>query len=128
MFLVFKRSCSKLENTTFHPSGVINFFIAYDTWSRDLNTDFTLKDSLFGSVKLTKNSDTDKYFYCRCGIDLRSEFSLSNGSLGKGFTIFGVDVSSLMYFVNKRKDILIHGKVSTQELKYYINNRSSLFN
>ena len=37
-------------------------FIVYelDTWSWDLDTDFTLKDCLFGSVKQTKNADTDK--------------------------------------------------------------------
>ena len=35
------------------------FFIAYelDTWSRDLNSDFTLKHCLFGGVKLAKNAD-----------------------------------------------------------------------
>ena len=32
-----------------------------DTRSRDLNSDFTLKDYLFGGVKLAKNSDPDKY-------------------------------------------------------------------
>ena len=42
---------------------MVNLFIAYelDTWSWDLDTDFSLKDCLFGAVKLTKNADTDKY-------------------------------------------------------------------
>ena len=118
MLLVFKESCLKLENATFNPSGVINFFVVYelDTWSRDLNTGFTLKDYLFRSVKLTKNSDPDKYSDSGCGFHLRSEFSLSESSLGKTFTIFVVDMSSSMHIDNKRKDILIFGKVSTQEL------------
>ena len=30
---------------------------------RNLNTDFTLCNCLFGSVKLTKNVDLDKYKY-----------------------------------------------------------------
>ena len=34
-----------------------------DTWTGDLNTDFTLKDYLFGVVKLTKNAGPDKYSY-----------------------------------------------------------------
>ena len=42
--LVFKGSCLKQKNTTFTPRN--NFFVAVfnelDTWSRDLNSDFTL--------------------------------------------------------------------------------------
>ena len=54
--------------------GVINFFVFYelDTWSRDLNADFTLNDCLLGNVKLTKNSDTDIYSYFGCGIGFYS--------------------------------------------------------
>ena len=54
-------------------------------WPRDLNTNFTLDNCLFGSVKLTKNADPDKYVYTGYGIgfDLRSEFSLPDGSVGK---------------------------------------------
>ena len=38
-----------------------NFYNFYtlDRWSRDLDTDFTLRDCLFGFVKLTKNADPD---------------------------------------------------------------------
>ena len=35
-----------------------NFYIL-DRWSRDLDTDFTLRNRLFGFVKLTKNADPD---------------------------------------------------------------------
>ena len=59
----FKGSCLKQEDKTpFTPKNVVNIFIVYElnTWSRDLNTDFTLKDCLFGAVKLTKNADPDK--------------------------------------------------------------------
>ena len=34
------------------------------------NTDFTLKDCLFGTVKITKNADPDKYSYSGYGIEL----------------------------------------------------------
>ena len=34
-----------------------------DAWLRDSNTTFTLGNCLFGSLKLTKNADTDKYGY-----------------------------------------------------------------
>ena len=49
----------------FNPKNLINLIIVseLDTWPRDLNTDFTLKYCLFGSVKLTKNADPDMYKY-----------------------------------------------------------------
>ena len=45
--LKFKGSCLKQEDL--------------NTWSRDLNFEFTLKDCFFGSVKLAKDADTGKY-------------------------------------------------------------------
>ena len=60
--LVFKGSCLKQKNATYAPPNIIYFFIVFelDTWSRDLNSDFTLKDCLFGGVKLAKYADPDK--------------------------------------------------------------------
>ena len=48
---------------------MVNLFIVnkLDTWSSGLNNDFTLKDCLFGYIKLT---DSDKYKYSGYGIDL----------------------------------------------------------
>ena len=44
---------------------MVNLFIVYElnTWSRDLNTDSTLKEYLYGSVRLTMNANPDKYKY-----------------------------------------------------------------
>ena len=39
---------------------------------RNLNTDFILNDWLFGSVKLTKNVNPDKYKYSGYGIGFDS--------------------------------------------------------
>ena len=39
-----------------------------DARSRDLNSDFTLKDCWFGSVKLVENVGLDKYVYSGYGI------------------------------------------------------------
>ena len=79
---------------------------------------FTLKDCLFGCVKLAKNADPDKYVYSRYGIEFDSslEFLLSDGSAGKNVIIFRVDFSSFVHADNKGKDILILGKGPTQEL------------
>ena len=47
------------------------------TWSRDLNTVFTLHNCLFGAAKLTTNADPGKYGYSGYGVgfDARSQFS-----------------------------------------------------
>ena len=44
------------------PKKVINSYISYilSTWLRTLNTDFALGNSLFSSVKLTKNAGPNK--------------------------------------------------------------------
>ena len=87
---------------------------------------------MFGAVKLTKNADPDKYKYSGSGIgfDLRSEFLLSDGSMGKNVIIVGDDMSSSVHINNKRKDVLILGERPTQvlddtaltaEVKYSIN-------
>ena len=86
---------------------MVNLFIVYelDRWSRELNTDFTLKYCLFGAVKLTKNADPDKCKYSGYGLgfDSRSEFSLPDGSMSKSVIIFGVDMSSSVHIDNKKK-------------------------
>ena len=72
---------------------VINLYTSYTLGSqlRNLNTDFALGNCLFGSVKLTKNADLDKYKYTGYGIgfDPRSEFLFTDGSFGKNVIIFG---------------------------------------
>ena len=71
-------------------------------WSRNLNSNFTLKGSLFGGVKLAKNADPDQYVYTSYGIgfDSRSEFSLPDCTMGKNVIIFGVDMNSLGHIDN----------------------------
>ena len=61
------------------------FCYALDRWSRDLNTEFTLGNWLFGSAKLTKNADPDKYKYrgCDIGLDSLLQFSFTDGSMEK---------------------------------------------
>ena len=110
--LKFKGSSLKQEDeAAFTPKNVVTFLIVYelDTWSRDLATDFTLKNYLFGYSKLIKNSDTDKYNYngYRIGFDCRSKFPLPVSSMGKNPIIFGADMCSSVHIDIKNKDILI---------------------
>ena len=101
----FRGSCLKQDKITFTPRNVVHLFIVYesDVWQRNLNTVSTLKDCVFGFVKLTKNNYPDKYSYSGYGIDSHSFFSISN-FLGKN-VIFGVGNSSSEHTDNKKKFI-----------------------
>ena len=116
--LKFKGSCLKQEDqAAFTAKNVVNVFIVYglDSWPRDLNTDFTLRGSLFGGIKLTKKADPDKHSYSGFGIgfDTREQYSLPDGSVGKNVIIFGVDTSSSGHIENKEKDTLFLGRGPT---------------
>ena len=67
-----------IKNDISIPIKVINLYISYtlNPQLRNLNTDFTLGNCLFGSVKLTKNADLDKYKYSGyyIGFDSHSDF------------------------------------------------------
>ena len=56
------------------PRKVINLYISYTLAPQlgNLNTDFTLANCFFGSVKLIKNADLDKYKYTRYSIGFAS--------------------------------------------------------
>ena len=71
---------------------------------------------MFGAVKLTTNPKTDKYSYFRyvIGFDYCSLFSLSN-SWGKNIVIFGVENGSSAHIDNKKKDIVVLGKVQHKD-------------
>ena len=73
---------------------------------RNLDAGFTLSNCLFGSVKLTKNANLDKYKYACYGIglDSRSEFLITDGSYGKNLTSFAAEMSSSVHFHNKAKE------------------------
>ena len=119
--LRFEGSCLKQEDTTpITPNNVVNLFIVceLDTWSQDLNVDFTLKYWLIESVKITKIADTDKYSHSEYGIefDSWSLFSIPSFDWGKNIVVFGVYTSSSVHIDNKVKDNVILGKGPTQRL------------
>ena len=63
------------KNAAFIPSNRINFLIVnkLDAWLRDFNFHFTLKDCLFGGVKLAKDTDRDKFAHSGYGIGFDSQ-------------------------------------------------------
>ena len=100
--------------------NVVNMYIVYEITSdyKDINYP-TLENCLFGSVKLTKNADIDKYGYSEYGIgvDRNTSFSVGN-EIGKNAIIFGVDMSSSTKIDNRKKYILILGKGPTHGLEH----------
>ena len=77
--------------------NVINLYISYTLtpWLRNLNTYFTLNNCSFGSVKLNKNADSDKYKYSGCGRghDSCSKFLFTDRNIGRNVIAFGADMS-----------------------------------
>ena len=98
----------------------MNIDIVYEITSNynDINYP-TLENCLFGSAKLTKNADIDKYGYSGYGIgfDRKTSFSIGNEII-KNVIIFGVDMISLTKIHKRKTDILIRGKGLTQGLEH----------
>ena len=111
---------SLIKNNISIPKKVTNIYTSYTLTPclRNLNPDFTLNNCLFGSVMLTKNVDLDKYIYSGydIGFDSRSEFSFTDGSMGRNVIIFGADMNSSVHIDNKGRDMLILGEGPTQGL------------
>ena len=100
----FELSCLKQSKISFTPKYVVNIFIFYELDT--LSGDFTLKGCLLGAVKLTQNSDYEKYFYsvygtgfCLCLLRLVSNFNFD-----ENVAIFSV-ASSYSRYAGDRKEI-----------------------
>ena len=69
---------------------------------------FYCKNSLFGTVKLTKNANPDKYSYSGYGIsfDICETSPLLNGWFCRKVVIFAADVSSSVHVDNQKSTYL----------------------
>ena len=121
----FDGSSLKQDKVAFNHEKVVNNYIVYEIirvakvskYSSNDNYP-TLENMLFGAVSLTKYADIDKYKYSGIGFDRRSSFSHQNGGDGWNVIIFRVDMSSSTKNDNRKKDLLIPGKGSTQGLEH----------
>ena len=90
-----------IKNNISIPKKVINLYISYTLGPklRNLNTDFTLGNCLFGSVKLTNSADLEKYKYTgyAIGFDSRAEFLFTDGSCENNAIIFRANMSSSVH-------------------------------
>ena len=80
MYVKLSESCLKQYKVTFNHKKAVNIYIVYNLKSNLINFDPTLQNCLFGSIKLTKNSDIAKYQYSGYGIGFDSKESFSHPS------------------------------------------------
>ena len=117
-FLEFNGSCLEQDKVTFTPVNIVNIYIVYEINKNNPISSYpAVENCLFGAVKITKNSDIDKYKYSGYGIGFDRK---GNVSFGNGFSlsviIFEVDISSSVHANNRTKNILILGEGITQRL------------
>ena len=78
-----------IKRNIYIPQKVINLYISYTLRPqlRNSNINFTLGNCLFGSVKINKNADLDKYKYIGHSIEFgcRSDFYLHMKAMEKTF-------------------------------------------
>ena len=90
-----------------------NIYCVYklDSISSSRDCTFTVQNTLFGSIQITKNADTSKYKYEGYGIcfDEGGTFSIGNITNGRNVLIFGVHESSLTHANNKANNIFAMG-------------------
>ena len=68
--MIPKAICLRQDTISFIHGNILNLYISYKlgTWSRDFDVDFTLGNSSFGAVKLTKNAEPHKSGHIGYGI------------------------------------------------------------
>ena len=102
----------KQDKVTYNRGPIVNIYFAYRLTPGVNNSGVTLENCLFGAVKLSKNTDIDKYKYSGYGngFDSRGTFLHPSGEFGKNFIIFRADMSSSVHANNKARSILVFGK------------------
>ena len=96
----------------------VSIFIACELNSNTINTDFALKNFLFGAVKIIKDKDPNNYVYSDYGIafDSKSTLTYSDGSTANNVIIFGVDFGKSAHKTNRLANVLIFGKGLIQKI------------
>ena len=102
------------QNKVIIPNNdVINIYCVYEIRpiSSTRSDTFTVQNTLFGAMQITKNADTSKYKYKGCGIcfDEGGIFSTGNINNGRNVLIFGVDESSVIHTNNTANNIYVMG-------------------
>ena len=110
VYVIFnhKRSflVQKKENVI-KSGSVLNIYIVYKLSSKSTSSRNVLKNSLFGTIKVTKpNNPTDpeKYVFSGYGVsfDRTGQFTHSDGIQARNVIIFRVDLSASNHNTNKK--------------------------
>ena len=102
----FTGICLKQTKVSYTLGKVVNIYIIYELGASSSHVnDHTVKNCLFGAVTLIKNADIDKYGCSGYGIgfDRRGSFSFPGRGFGQNVLIFGVDMSSLIILIIRKK-------------------------
>ena len=102
-------------------NNAINIYCVYklDPIASSRDTTFTIQNSSFGAMEITKNADTSKYDYKGYGIcfdegDTFSHKITEDGhvhvTMGRNSIIFGVDMSSSIHATNRANHIYVMGE------------------
>ena len=120
IILQLSGSCLKQPKLHYTHGTIVIIYIVYELGASGSNgSDPALKNCLFGAVTLTKSAHIDKYGNSGygTGFDRRSSGGFPVGGFGQNVLIFGTDMSSCTDIDNKKKDMLVLGKGSTQGLE-----------
>ena len=111
--LKFKGDCLRQNKVTYNHGKIVNISSVYEIrLTFTSQSSFSLKNSLFGEVKITKNADISKYKYSEYGIgfNLKGSFLHADGTYGVNIIIFGADLSGSTHANNRANNILVLGK------------------
>ena len=107
----------------------VNIYVVYklDPISSTRNTDYTIQNALFGTMKITKNTDSSKNNYTGYGLcfDEGGEIghtvkqgNFNRSKNAKNVIIFGVDMSSSVLATNRANNIYVMGKDFIQGINH----------
>ena len=88
----------------------VNIYILYKiTKNYSISSNSTIKNCLFGTIKLTKAPKIDEYKYTGYGImfDEKGNFSHPSCGFGRNVAITGDDKSSSVHVNNKKTNLMI---------------------
>ena len=125
----FNGDCLQQEKITFNHGKIVSIYIVYEREKSVNISDYpTLENYLLGAIKLTKHVDIDQYkcFGYGTGFDRKGSFSIGN-EIERNVIIFGVDISSSTKTDNRKKDILILGKVQKNCIQSTLLNKIQSF-
>ena len=98
--------------------SIANYYIVYRLSPIINSSSIVLENCLFGKMKKTKNSDTDKYKQQDHGIGFDSTvtFTHPDGGVGKNVIILGAFMTNTKHADNKTKDALVLGRGLIQKI------------